>query len=393
MRKLTFNIVALMVAVGWFAMMGILPALAQGGRSAGTRTDIRIQAWVANGQEDSLSLVDVANGEVVQTVPAGINPHILTVSPDGSILYVINAGGHDRGPGAHGATDSSGSGDAIGMEQQASSAGHGNTMDKDSSSTDHGDSEIAADVRGNSLWALDAATGEVLAQVPVGTGPTHPIASPDGALVYVTNTDENSVSVIDTAMWEVIDTIRDLPEPHDGELTPDGRWLYLATAGTNSMTVVDTASRQVVQTFELGKKPRGLVVGGERGEIAYVTNKGDGTLSVINVPDGNIVGTYFVGAGAHAVRVGVDPGIVYVALSEEDTVAVVDAATGDVLSTIAVGDTPEQIDLSSDGRWLFASNNGDATVSIIDLETEEVVSTVLVGQGAYGIQAVSVPAG
>ena len=122
----------------------------------------------------------------------------------------------------------------------------------------------------NSLWAIDATNGQILAQISVGKGPTHPIASADGQWVYVTNTDEGSVSIIDTNSWEVIDTIPDLPEPHDGELTPDGKLLYLATAGDSTMTVVDTATREVVQTFDMGKKPRGLVVGGANGELAYV---------------------------------------------------------------------------------------------------------------------------
>ncbi|MFQ5341802.1 MAG: cytochrome D1 domain-containing protein, partial [Anaerolineae bacterium] len=249
----------------------------------------------------------------------------------------------------------------------------------------------------NSLWAIDATTGQVLARVAVGQGPTHPIASPDGRWVYVTNTDEGSVSVIDANTWQVVTIIPNLPEPHDGELTPDGRLLYLATSGNSTMTVVDTTTRQVVQTFAVGKKPRGLAVGGPNGEIAYVTNKGDGTLSVIDVPAGQVKATLPVGKGAHAVRVspssplrtGPDGKTVYVALSKEDAVAVVDAVSGKVLSKIPVGKTPEQIDLSQDGRWLFASNNGEATVSIIDVAKGEVIATVPVGEGAYGVQAMT----
>lgn len=153
------------------------------------------------------------------------------------------------------------------------------------------------------------------------------------------------------------------------------------------MTVVDTNLRQVVQTFPVGAKPRGVAVGGENGELAYVTNKGDGTMSVIDVPAGQVIATYPVGTGAHAVRVSPDNQTVYVALSKENAVAIVDATTGAVTQTIPVGKLPEQIDLSKDGRWLFASNNGDASVSIIDLELGEVVRTTPVGEGAYGIQA------
>jgi YVTN family beta-propeller protein len=338
--------------------------------------------WVANGMEDSLSAIDMATGNVAVMVPVGINPHILSISPDGNLVYVINAGDHDRDANAH--TD--------GPEEAAKESGHDDSAagdgDVDTAISAGHDMDIEA--TRNSLWALNAQSGAIIARVSVGLGPTHAMPSPDGRFVYVTNTDEGSVSIIDTMTWEVVSTIVDIPEPHDGELTPDGRYLYLASSGDNTMTVVDTNLRQIVQTFPVGSKPRGVAVGGSNGETAYVTNKGDGTLSVIDVPAGEVVATYPVGAGAHAIRVSPNSQTAYIALSKEDTIAVVDVVTGAVINTIPVGNLPEQIDLSQDGRWLFASNNGEATVSIIDLMLGEVVQTIPVGAGAYGIQAVTI---
>ncbi|NIN34175.1 MAG: beta-propeller fold lactonase family protein, partial [Gammaproteobacteria bacterium] len=228
--------------------------------------------WIANGMEDSLSAIDIATGKILNTVSVGINPHILNSSPDGQIIYVINAGAHDREPGAH-------SDEGATMEQSAD-------MAKETDGEHHGggmdEMDMEQTASANSLWAIDAVSGEVLAQVPVGQGPTHPMASADGQWVYVTNTDESSVSVIDTNTWQVTATIPNLPEPHDGELTPDDKLLYLATSGDSTMSVVDTETQAVVQTFAMGKKPRGLAVGGTNGEIVYVTNKGDNTLSVID---------------------------------------------------------------------------------------------------------------
>lgn len=338
--------------------------------------------WVANGMEDSLSAIDLATGNVVDTVAVGTNPHILNASPDGRIIYVINAGKHDREPGAHAEEGDRNMSMSTDMEMEDESSNH------------HGSNKagektvMGKDLEANSLWAIDAENGKILAKVSVGKGPTHPMVSSDGRWIYVTNTDEGSVSVIDTAIWQVTETITDLPEPHDGALTPDGRLLYLATAGDATMTVVDTQTRMVTRKFGVGTKPRGLAVGGENGEIAYITNKGDGTLSLINVSDGKLVKTFYVGEGAHAIRVSPDNDTAYIALSKEDAVAVVDLANAVVLKKINVGRKPEQVDLSRDGKWLFVSNNTDSTVSIVDILEEKVVGTVRVGEGAYGIQVV-----
>ncbi|GAB4559695.1 MAG: hypothetical protein Kow0047_05730 [Anaerolineae bacterium] len=361
-------------------------------RAAGT-------VWVANGMEDSLTAIDLVTGEQLLTIQAGINPHILSASPDGQIIYVINAGGHDREPNAHAET---GEGDMGSRSEASTPDNHGGQMSmsgqsagEDMSSAEHaaGDDSMAMSEsasEGNSLWAIEAKTGDVIARVAVGRGPTHPIPSPDGQRVYVTNTDEGSVSVIDTASWSVVATIPEIPEPHDGELTPDGRWLYLATAGNNTMAVVDTMTNEVVSTFPVGAKPRGVAAGGEQGEIAYVTNKGEGTLTIIDVQNGAVLNTVPVGEGAHAVRVSPDGSTVYVALSKANAVVAVDAVTGSVKQTFPVGATPEQIDLSGDGRWLVASNNADATITIFDLERPDQPITINVGKGAYGVQIVPV---
>ena len=360
--------------------------------------------WVASGMEDSLSAIDLATRAVVATVPVGTNPHILSAGPAGNILYVVNAGGHDRGPGAHG-------GDSAAMPENtdagqmpspaATSAGHsasskegGSMMMSAGSATEGsgaGEMAMASAAEGNSLWAVDTATGEILARVPVGQGPTHPIPSPDGERVYVTNTDEDSVSVIDTGTWQVEDTIRGILEPHDAELTPDGRMLYVATAGDNTMTVVDTETLQAVKSIPVGSKPRGLAIGGATGETAFVTNKGDGTLSIIDVPAGEVKVVVSAGAGAHAVRVNPDDGRVYVALSKENAVAVVDVVTGQVVNRNPVGDTPEQIDLSADGKWLLARHNVDAPVSAVARVEHRTMVHAPVGEGAYGVQTVDVP--
>jgi YVTN family beta-propeller protein len=370
-------------------LIGVMPVFASGGEGK-MHVEDSIQnlpnraLWVANGLDDNLSIIDGETNEVVTTIYTGINPHILSASSDGSVVYVINAGEHDRDPAAHGGSSEGSASEGEQMENE----GHGSSMEQGHSGAAMAGMD-ADDAKENSLWAFDSRSGNVLARIPVGMGPTHPVPSQDGRWVYVTNTDGDSVSVISTSSWTVVATIEDLPEPHDGELTPDGKLLYLATSDDSTLTVVDTNTRSVVKRFTVGVKPRGVAAGGETGSIAYLTNKGDGTLSIIDVQADTILNTVPVGKGAHALRLSPDGSMVYVALSKEDAVAVVDASTGKVLMKIPVGKTPEQIDLSRDGLWLFASNNAESTVSVIDATSQTVVATLPVGQGAYGLQSVS----
>lgn len=52
---------------------------------------------VANKAEATVSLVDVASGEVVATLPTGAGPHEVAVSPDGRTALVADYGGREPG--------------------------------------------------------------------------------------------------------------------------------------------------------------------------------------------------------------------------------------------------------------------------------------------------------
>ncbi len=60
---------------------------------------------------------------------------------------------------------------------------------------------------GRTLFRLDAATGEVLASVPVGEGPHGVVVTPDGASVWVTLLVDGSVQRVDVADGEVAGTV------------------------------------------------------------------------------------------------------------------------------------------------------------------------------------------
>src|SRR5207237_8147443 len=67
------------------------------------RTPKRPEAYVADSDSDTVSVLDTARGQRVRTVPmapyrgapVGSSPNGLAVAPDGATLYVANAGNND----------------------------------------------------------------------------------------------------------------------------------------------------------------------------------------------------------------------------------------------------------------------------------------------------------
>ncbi|MGD0478468.1 MAG: beta-propeller fold lactonase family protein, partial [Nitrososphaerales archaeon] len=92
----------------------------------------------------------------------------------------------------------------------------------------------------------------------------------------------------------------------------------------------------------VGDNPTGVAVNPTTNTV-YVTNSGDGTVTVINGADNSIITTIPVGSGngSDPIDVAVNPttNLVYVANSGDGTVTVIDGATNtvDPVSPITVG--------------------------------------------------------
>jgi uncharacterized repeat protein (TIGR01451 family) len=280
-------------------------------------------AYVANQQDDNVSVIDTATNAVVATVPVGVNPFGVAVTPDSSRAYVGNAGSQD-------------------------------------------------------LSVIDTATNAVFAIIPVGVEPDGIAISPDGTRAYVPTVSSDSVLVIDTATNTVVTTIPVGTNPYDVAFSPNGTRAYVPNAGTNDVSVIDTATTTVVATIPVGGDPFGVAVTPD-GSRAYVTNRNSGTVSVIATATNTVAATVGVGAGPDAVAITPDGTRAYVGNSGSYNVSVIDTATNLVVATVGAGTGPIGMAITPDGARAYVPNSGTNDVTVIDTASNTVVATVPVG--------------
>jgi YVTN family beta-propeller protein len=77
-------------------------------------------------------------------------------------------------------------------------------------------------------------------------------------------------------------------------ITPDGAGAYVTNFGDGTVSVIATATNTVVATVAVGSLPLEVAMT-PNGAHAYVTNFGDGTLSVIETASNTVVATVPVG--------------------------------------------------------------------------------------------------
>jgi YVTN family beta-propeller protein/uncharacterized repeat protein (TIGR03803 family) len=123
-------------------------------------------AYVTNTGSNTVSVLDTVTNAVLATVPVGVKPEGVAVTPDGTQAYVANAGS--------------------------------NTVSVIATATN----TVAATVP-----VIATATNTVAATVPVGLKPKGVAVNPTGLHAYVTNSTDGTVSVIKTSTNTVVATV------------------------------------------------------------------------------------------------------------------------------------------------------------------------------------------
>jgi len=123
----------------------------------------------------------------------------------------------------------------------------------------------------------------------------------------------------------------------------------------------------------------------QNGPFAYVANNASDTVSVINIPTGQVSDSILVGSGPWGTAISPDQTQVYVTNNQGNNVSVINAASGSVVATIPVQSSPFGVIFTPDGTGVYVVNGASNTVSVINPATQTVVATVPVQSSPVGV--------
>jgi|GEM_PF-844928 len=203
--------------------------------------------------------------------------------------------------------------------------------------TPSGSGVYVTGIANNSVTHIDAATGTVVATIPVGGFPTGIAITPDGTRAYVANNTDGTVTPIDLTTDTPLAAISVGANPDAVAITPDGRSAYVINQADNSVSVIDVATNTVLTTIAgLSGTLEGIAINPAGSKAFAVDDTGAATPIAIpantagpSFPVGNFLTDVAVtpnGATAFAVDDGNTPGLVPI-----------DVATNSPGSAFAVG--------------------------------------------------------
>ncbi len=222
----------------------------------------------------------------------------------------------------------------------------------------------------DSVWYLDADTGEHLATVETDFNPHEVALSPDGATAYVTCSLGNSLLFLDNESRSVRDRFE-----HDGFDFPHGLAvrasageLWLVSTYSSQVFVFDLDTEELLTTFPTGQDKSHMITFGPDERRAYIANIGDDSVTVVDADDRSPVDHPQVGEGPEGIGIDPDTGEVLVANQDDGNLSVLDPDELAAEPTALLGSTPIRVVLDPEGRYAFVPNRESNDVSVVDTE-------------------------
>ncbi|KUZ80129.1 beta-propeller fold lactonase family protein [Burkholderia ubonensis] len=152
-------------------------------------------------------------------------------------------------------------------------------------------------------------------------------------------------------------------------------FIAVAVPAANQVAILSTATFQPLQTISAGARPQGLAFSPD-GSALYVTNSGDGTVSVIRVTNTNsdagyrfsLVNTVQVDGTPQQVAVSPD-GAAWVSIDTGSGAGTLAKISNGLMTpkvdAVAVGTAPRGVAVTPSGGLVFVANAGSGSVSVI----------------------------
>jgi YVTN family beta-propeller protein len=289
-------------------------------------------AYVPNSDDNTVSVILVADHTVVATIDVGDSPEGVAVTPDGRFVYVTNS---------------------------------------------ISDNVSVIDTSNNSVETIVLASNSLPRGVAV---------SPKGLTAFVSNSLSGTLSVIRTSDNAVADNVAVGNRPQGVAVLSNGIFAYVVNSLDNNVSVINTAVNLEVATIAVDTLPRSIVAT-PQGDFIYVTNFLAGTVSVVRTSDNVVIQTIGVGNGPNGIAITPNGEFVFISNTLADTISTIQTSNNTIINTIGLdaGSNPSGVSVTPDGKFIYVTNTATNTVSVIRISDNSIIATVNVGNSPISL--------
>jgi YVTN family beta-propeller protein len=304
-----------------------IAALALGlGVSPGARADTVL---VLNSDEASYSLLSRASRTEIQRLPVGREPHHIAVTPDGKEVLI------------------------------------GSTVT-------------------NELLSLDTRTGERKRLVRDIIDPYQLGFSPDGKWFVTTAYRLDHVDIYRAQDFKLVGRIFMDGLPSHLAFDSESKTVFITLQQTGRVAAVDLQTQLVKWNTEIGKATAGIVMLPDNKRLLVALTGEDGVV-VVDPATGAPMSRLRTGKGAHNFWPKGDGRHYFLSNRVEGTVSLIDSQDMRVVGSARVPGGPDCMDVTADGKELWVTQRFLRKIAIVDVATMKVIASVPVGKSPHGV--------
>ncbi len=306
----------------------LAPAFTFHGKEPELRT---VVAYVTNEESNTLLVIDRAKNQVVSTIQVGRAPRgIVVEQPEARRAFVLN-GGEDT---------------ITVIDVNTQRVLHTFNIESQARAQELvisplGRTMYVGNVGLNSVSAIDVASLGVTATIPVGISPVSVAVDPRGTRVLVANQGSNSVTLIDTFSNRPLGSVQVEVGPVHVSIDPNPNVdrAYVASPSSAFMTVLSASSGQVLRRLSVGPG----VVASLPDDIPnrlFLVKASQNRVVVFDTAMNVEIGGFRTGRSPYRIVKDQDRDKLYVINREGDSVTVADRLSRRVEATIPVAKRP-----------------------------------------------------
>ena len=297
-----------------------------------------------NQRREAATIYDISSGRALATVELGIEPHEVTVSPNGRIVAIAGLNeGRLR--------------------------------------------------RNRKLLLLDPISRQ-LRRVELGLRGPHGVTFISDSLLLVSAMFDTAVAYVDVPSGRVVRVLGGIAsEPYVLHFArPTGR-AYVSSPHSSIITEIDVAAGRKLRVFNVDDSPAGMGVSPDGSEVwgAVWRQEVGGGMAVLDLASGKVVTRLpnFI----QPRRVAFAPNGSRVFVTDRDHLRIIDRATRQVIASVFLGENAggSGVSCSTDGTRCYAALSQAGEIVEIDVSQHKVLRRFPAERGADGIAYVNLP--
>jgi YVTN family beta-propeller protein len=149
--------------------------------------------------------------------------------------------------------------------------------------------------------------------------------------------------------------------------SPDGKLAYVTNTGSGTVSVIDAVTRSATSTTITAGESPAVVEFSPNGQVAYVGDYSSGLVSIIHTGDNSVTSLSVGFEGVRAIAFTPDDSTAYIANGYD--VAVINAAAGTRVDTFGFQDLITGLAVSPDGSTVFFTKSSSQKMTAINVAT------------------------